>query len=71
MLNLLKTPVSDIKPEEFAAFIAKCKESLKDCEADVRDAKRRISAAKSGSKKRKDKVPEGDDVDEDDLSDDA
>lgn len=69
---MLKIAVSEIKADEFAQFIAEHKESLKECEADVKDAKRRISAAKSGSKKRKAKAPEdeGDD-DDDDLSDDA
>ena len=71
VLDKLKIPVSEINPDEFATFIAERKESLKECEADVKDAKRRISAAKSGNKKRKAKATQDDDNDDDDFSDDA
>ena len=46
-----KTPVSEINAEEFANFIQQEKDQLKEIEGDIKDAKRRISAAKNGGPK--------------------
>ena len=48
-----KTPVSEINAEEFANFIQQEKDQLKEIEGDIKDAKRRISAAKNGGPKKR------------------
>lgn len=44
---------STLTPAEIAAFITEEKDDLKDCESDVKDAKRRINAAKGPKKSKK------------------
>ena len=51
--EMLACSTSNMDPERVAAFISDEKEYLKDCDADVKDARRRISAAKGPRKARK------------------
>ena len=51
--EMLAGGLSNMDPERVAKFIYEEKEFLKDCEADVKDARRRISAAKGPRKPRK------------------
>ena len=50
-----------LTPAEIAAFITEEKECLKDSEVDVKDAKRRISAAKGPKKPKKEALPKAND----------
>ncbi|CAL1127365.1 unnamed protein product [Cladocopium goreaui] len=52
-LNKLKIPVSSIIADEIAGFILVEKETVKDCDVDFRDGKRRVNAAKAPRKSRK------------------
>ncbi len=49
----LETPVSSVNPEHVAEFIHEQKETLKHVDADVKDAKRRISSFKGPKRKSK------------------
>ena len=60
----LNIPISNLDPEMIAEFISQSKNQLKYAEADLKDARRRISSAK-GPKKKKQPVVEHDDSDGD------
>ena len=51
----MATPLSNIDPEHITNMIVEIKETLKDCDADLRDARRRINATKEPNKKNKNK----------------
>lgn len=52
ILEKINTPASSVNVEEFESFIHDMKEHVKDCDSDLKDAKRRISVAKGPRKKR-------------------
>ena len=52
-MEKLKIPVSSIIADEIAGFILVEKETVKDCDVDFRDGKRRVNAAKAPRKSRK------------------
>ena len=51
-MEKLKIPVSSIIADEIAGFILVEKETVKDCDVDFRDGKRRVNAAKAPRKSR-------------------
>jgi len=62
---LLSLPISEINPEEFQNHLEEEKKLAGIIALDVKDAKRRLTAAKGPSKKRKvSQVSEADDDDE-------
>ena len=53
VLDEMATPLSNIDPDHVTDMIVEIKETLKDCDADLRDARRRISATKEPKKRKK------------------
>ena len=51
VLARVASPTSQVDPVELNCFITSEKELLKECDADVKDAKRRINAAKPKRKR--------------------
>ena len=51
VLARVASPTSQVDPVELNCFITSQKELLKECDADVKDAKRRINAAKPKRKR--------------------
>ena len=58
VMEKLKIPVSSIIADEIAGFILVEKETVKDCDVDFRDGKRRVNAAKAPRKSRKATPPD-------------
>lgn len=61
----LALPASEIDPADIDEFIHQEKEALKDCDVDLRDAKRRINSCKPKAKPRKNKQDPDEDSDSD------